>query len=539
MNSFTFKKIIAKNFYSIDNLEFDIEHGNFLVTGKVGSGKSSLFEIVVWTFFKLEYRSSDPSKNYKGDAFTSVEFFKNKDYYKVTRNIKNGILGNKIEIIKNEQNITPRKHRDAEKALAGIIGMEQEVFINTIVVLQGLPNNFSKLTPVSRKSIIEFLLNFSVWDTFKKKFLDYHKIVDQDLSSIEEKYSSSKTQMVELNSRVETLKEVKQEQTIDLVETKKKIREINESLSIVEQEKQKYSKILNEVDAFQQALKTSKRKKLEIESALKDTVCSECGQVLPKEQIDTLKKKVCFIENKILTINNKIGPLEKNLEVFDFSGETPLIEERATLQNDLQNFVKEKEKFNIIELQKELDELVSETNSLQEELDLVKVDLDALKFLEDTLLPSSKFRTHVLTKYLNLINATINTVAPLLLEDTQVKLIIDSSQKGIDISIKKSKKDIKYLSLSGGQKRLVDICLIISFQKYLIDSSPIKSNLIVFDEIFDALDNDSIVKVVNCILNIFSEYQSLYVITHNTSIKSLFTRVIKVSLEEGATKVLI
>jgi len=67
--------------------------------------------------------------------------------------------------------------------------------------------------------------------------------------------------------------------------------------------------------------------------------------------------------------------------------------------------------------------------------------------------------------------------------------------------------------LSGGQTRLIDIATILTLRDLKKELGEVEFNLFVFDEIFDALDDENI-SYVCAILNSLKENRSLLVVSH-------------------------
>ena len=69
------------------------------------------------------------------------------------------------------------------------------------------------------------------------------------------------------------------------------------------------------------------------------------------------------------------------------------------------------------------------------------------------------------------------------------------------------------LQLSGGQTRLVDIATILTLGDLYAIINNLKINILIFDEIFDALDDENI-SYVSRVFNKLKENRSIYIISH-------------------------
>mgnify|MGYP001350131228 FL=1 len=67
--------------------------------------------------------------------------------------------------------------------------------------------------------------------------------------------------------------------------------------------------------------------------------------------------------------------------------------------------------------------------------------------------------------------------------------------------------------LSGGQTRVIDICMILTLCDLQSNIQNIKFNILLFDEIFDSLDDENIGLVSNLLRSLIQD-KSIYIISH-------------------------
>lgn len=88
----------------------------------------------------------------------------------------------------------------------------------------------------------------------------------------------------------------------------------------------------------------------------------------------------------------------------------------------------------------------------------------------------------------------------------------------------------EYESLSGGEKQKLDVIIQMSLRELIIKTSGIESNLAVFDEVFDALDETG----CNAIIELLMGLQiKTFVITHRPSLNIPYDQVLKVVKHEN------
>jgi DNA repair exonuclease SbcCD ATPase subunit len=189
------------------------------------------------------------------------------------------------------------------------------------------------------------------------------------------------------------------------------------------------------------------------------------------------------------------------------------------------------------EAQHRLREISAEINAISGEVSEYTRDIEHLQFIDQTLLPSSAFRTQVLVKYLHHISQILSVVTPIIFSDVTVGLAVNQKATGIDIEITRKGKPIEYKQLSGGEKRRLDIVIILAFQRFLMEASGVRTNLVVFDEPFDGLDAGGVDAVMNCMDALFGDEVAVYVISHNDDIKTRFDSVVRVVKEAGVSHI--
>lgn len=562
MSLLEFVEVGLSNYGSFKELVLPIRPGRHLVLGENrssksansnGAGKSTPWESIVVALYKANLRGKDPSHNWTGNCKHHVVFRKDGSLYKVERS-----WGSKAPVdfnprlYCNEEEISSRKSADTEKAIEALIGVSYDLFVSTIIVLQGLPMNFGIMKPTERKTIVEQLLGFDVWEDLRSEFQDSLENKALHSSQIVETFNNTREKVAAATSKLETAKAyttVQTEQVTERVaELKSQVRRLQikaealgESISEMLGGQLDYA-VHNQSTQLTLRVNALQTKIRELTKSIHNSVCSACGQDLPKQHQEEAKTQVEQLSAELHTTSMELVVVKDLLERVSFikteqsrlkSEESSKMVEVRSLLSSLQQ---QSQTLNISELEGELEDLVFELNHTRESAGKIEAELENLKFVDKLLLPSSPFRTKVLENYLGYINSILSSITPLLIDEVTCQLVISDNGKGLEIELRKSTKIIDYKSLSGGEKRRVDVSLLLTIQKFLIDSAGISSNLLVFDEIFDALDDQGVTGVLSCIEQLYPETTCVYVITHNISVKSQFDSILKVVKEEGVSR---
>ena len=78
--------------------------------------------------------------------------------------------------------------------------------------------------------------------------------------------------------------------------------------------------------------------------------------------------------------------------------------------------------------------------------------------------------------------------------------------------------DAIFESLSGGEKRKVDIIIMLAQKELASNMSNTYSNILILDEIFDGLDSKSIDITTAMLLSVSKDINSMFVVSHKDTV---------------------
>ncbi len=148
-------------------------------------------------------------------------------------------------------------------------------------------------------------------------------------------------------------------------------------------------------------------------------------------------------------------------------------------------------------------------------------------------------RKFLIDSVLDDLNKKANEYADIL-TDGCMDIMIDTSSEKNEITVTISSKDRaeSYRGSSGGEKNRANICITLSMQDLVRSRFAKGINLRVFDEVFESLDETGTERVVELLNEIATDAMSVFVITHQTHLKSYFDHTIKAKWEGGMTEVI-
>lgn len=415
----TFKNIHIENFLSFGTADLLLDRGNYvLVKGENenpvdnaesnGSGKSAIFDAIVWALTGTTTRECKNVSNINSDNGAKVTLYFNVDdcEYEVTRTKDYKPLGSTLKIIRNGEDVSGKGIRDSEKLLSEYLPDLTSSFLGSVIILgQGLPQRFSNNTPSGRKDVLEKLSksDFMI-DDLKQKVSDRKTQIQKLIRENEDKLlaaTTSKSRMLkqkesidrylqelpdkhELQEKIDTYNR-KVEELVEEVEGKKQrlesesitelskekeckllqLSSLNSSMySELEQKKSEYSDQINELSERKQSLRSYIRTNENIRD-----VCPTCGQKLigvEKPNVDKERQELGEVETSLFDISAK---RDSELNVIKDS----YMKKSKELDNEIQQLGNE-----ILEKSKAQSELKRSIEELQKSIEQCKYRVASL-----------------------------------------------------------------------------------------------------------------------------------------------------------------
>ncbi len=119
--------------------------------------------------------------------------------------------------------------------------------------------------------------------------------------------------------------------------------------------------------------------------------------------------------------------------------------------------------------------------------------------------------------------------------DTEAMLKSGESRDKFNVKLFIAGQQVEYRNCSSGEKRRVDISILLALQNLIFKRSAGSSNLIIFDEVFDSLDVIGIEKVVN-LLGEEAQDKAIFVVSHSSEFRDYFENEIIVKKENKISR---
>jgi len=221
------------------------------------------------------------------------------------------------------------------------------------------------------------------------------------------------------------------------------------------------------------------------------------------------------IESEITVIEKEIEYLEKEYE-----------EKEKVL---LQSLVKIKDKLN--KYKGEIAKLEDEIEAFSDKENYLKFWLEGFsdKGIKSLLLDEILPQLNSLARYYS---ATLMDDEIMIEFDTETMLKSGEKRDKFDIKLLVGGEEVKYESCSAGEKRRIDVSVLLSLQSLMSRRAVSTFDFVVFDEVFDSLDSVGIERVIR-LLEEEARNKVVFVISHIDSLKDYFDNVILIEKREG------
>jgi DNA repair exonuclease SbcCD ATPase subunit len=522
----------VRNLYSFKEFKLDLTKyqgvvrilGNNLDSNASnGSGKSAVIESIIWGIFGKTLRKSTEDAIVNIDAgedmFVKTEIFKEGvgDII-ITRTKRPTSLDFSVNgVITNGENAGETQSR-----IDSALETDYRSFVTSLAFGQHADKFFLDSTPEDKRKIIrncfdleELFGKRTAVKQLKSAYAAEHKLLERviDKHKMEEEVlkgqvPDDKYKLVELPPLEEVLSA---EKIISDNEYK-----IKDAQRIIKKDRDRMRRLK---ESFDKGVYTE------------DEDCAVCKSTYRKEQT---KKDVAELEANIYAVEGGINLTEGI--VVGLRGDNLLIKPDISSQEwseyNLKNKLIENAQTSIDRLQvvrKELQEYEEKDQRLQSLLIV-------MKFWETAFSEKGLIR-YIIRNILEYFNLKSNEYVSIL---TKGQFHIEF-EDDLSETIHNNGRHTKYISLSGGEKRKVNLAIMLALQDLSTKISKTDCNLIFFDEVCDNLDNSGI-EAVNTLLGTLRSHhpdKTILLITHNDRLQELLgeSQYIEVTKEKGISRI--
>lgn len=548
-----FQKLRWKNLLSYGNFftEIDLQKNRMtLISGKNGSGKSTIGEALTFALFGVPFRNINKPNLLNSinerDCLVEVEFAIGKRQYKVRRGIKPTVF----EIYCDNKIIDQEsRSKDYQKFLEqNILKLNYKSF--TQLVFLGSSNfvPFMQLPAQDRREVIEELLDIRVFSrmntVLKEKYAllkENLKDLDRDVAIIKEKVDMQRNHIKSLenknqqaintnNDQIAKNRQAASDIMLDMDRLKNDIRQRSDSISdtsTVQGRLQKYEelerKFASQIGKIAKSIQFYSEThdcptcNQEITAAFKQTVIQNKQDKLAEIQkaCDDLAGKKQAVADRLAAINRvqqeiyalNVEYQNKNSSVLGINAYIDKLQsENERLKTADQTIVEENGKLE--QYEQKYSQLMSERETMIELRHTYDVAADMLK--------DSGIKTRIIRQYLPVMNKLINKYLTAM--DFFVNFNLDENFREVIKS--RYRDEFEYNSFSQGQKFRIDMALLLTWREISRKKNSTNTNILILDEVFDSSLDASGTEDFMKLLRMLSKKAHIFVISHKPDVIS-------------------
>lgn len=520
------KSVHIKNYRNISELKYDVTPGPKLVVGKNGSGKTSRYESILWCIYgKLIHGKSPVPFNRDAICQVSVDLevvIDNETVVKmvVTRRHSGKKLKLQLSINGVEQyDGNSVKIQEYIKSIMPTI----EIFKNLIWCGQ---DNTQLIDQVGsdRRSVWGKIYGFDKWEQPRKEAVANSASVGIELLKIEsdlgllnnsmEVYENSELKIKKLNNEIEEIQNDIYKSTG--ANTKEKLAEMQDDLKGLISS---FDSSLSHINDTLIKNNSTYQKLGSHVASFKNGSCNVCGQStsIDNENYTIMTQKMKSLSDFNSKLEKEKDAKRENLKEYNdvskiLSAASKMYFDIYTKQSQIDSIkeLRDETGKNITVINEEIKRLTKEQNKL-------KILQDHYKFWANAF--SSKGVINLQLKTLSLhFNKVVDKYTSIFYDDVVLRI-----SDNFDYMVNWGGYEIDYNELSKGQRNRINLCCLMAMRE--ISSGEWSCNLRVDDEVFDNIDSEGI-NGVSQLLQLYPDYVSSFVITHNAEVESLFSEVI-------------
>lgn len=602
-----FKRIEIHNFKSFEDEVFDFtsQNGLNLVCGKNndipgsknGSGKSALFDALVFSLFgqsKENLKNCNIANKYiKSKEVRVVTYFdvEDKQYKVVSGHNKYGgpycQLSELTADGNDEIDLTKSTMSETRKYIADeILHCDLSIFLRTILLSSDQNYNFFQLKKWEKKEFIEKLFDISVfgdmYNEIHRDVLDFDKsmIAQQNKLIMLNKNNDDYLARMEAHSKnVEAKIRQLNETAARLKAEKDSIRQLNLNSNSAEADKyealtdkvndavrklndqicelnQKNSKIEVSVHKLQ-ASKDSKQKVIDKHSELLSKLCQDCKKIFSDYYcISTYLTEIEDIDKKTQTLAEQQKNNKLQLETLD--SKLKLCNEKlqklnAKIKELTAAYNEANQKLTLIDakissVENEVVKLEKDENpysdmyqnnllDIETETKQLKTQTEKYKYLKfaENIVSQDTLRKFIIADLIGLLNNKIKSY--LTKFGSKYQVVFDSD---MNYTFTTDGGECEYSNFSSGERARLMIAACFAFRDFMYIRNSFSSNILILDEFIDgAIDSLAIESILD-ILKEFSNLwkQNIFVISHRKEIGTdAFDHIIQVVKTDNISKI--
>lgn len=554
------KKLEWRNIFSygddITTLEFSDEGKLWQLSGKSGSGKSSILSIPKLLLFgKTEgsdgrsVNASDIANRLNKKGWIRGEITKGNDEYIIERKFSpSGLI-----IYKNGENLDKAGLKNMQSIIDVDIldGLPYNIFSNVMTLSLNNFKSFISMTPADKRQIIDKIFSLEVINKV-------YELVKKDMRDLGNAINTSNSQIFSLNRTIQTSQE-----EIDALEkkvsvdTEKVLSELKDKIQYVSDLQNQQNEYYSQYYAKSNDIAIEERKinsmivsenadirqineKINLFNADK---CPTCGTSFNSSEFDHIREE---LNKKLQDKLNIVSTYQIKLNEIN-SGKNEINANLSVIQNNINKLISKKNELigryksiedsakNSVEAQS-IQNIIDSTNKSKESLEKsIKESNEKMKLLSvmETMYSADGIKQTMMSNYIPSLNEEIAETFSFL--GFPYTLTFDSA---FNPHLQHLMIDIKPQSLSTGEHKKVDLTVLCSLLKLIKRKYP-QLNLVCLDETVSSLDYESSTDIIRYLKEISKTMNvNIFIVSHTQLDENLFDEHLYVEKTAGYSKLI-
>ena len=503
------EKIKIQNFYSFKQAEVAVKNYSGLTVikgknedtgGSNGSGKSVLVEAIYFGLTGKTIRKSTEdslvNNQEKKKCVVEVHISHMGSSVVITRQKK----PTKLSFFVDGEDLTKDSVATTQAAIDNYLNINHKVLLASMFFGQSNDTSFLECTPDDKRTIIRNFLNLD----------DLFNMRDRIKTHKSNFYQTMKERDAVVAEHTKTIKGI-EKKLREIEEGKKEYDEYPEEVLSLSLEKilameERERELDESVKAHKKTLAALKRHAEDLKKEPKDfDVCPTCGTETPVEfnqeehddDVRLTEHNIKECEYSIASIKNiRKPPPISSAEFASIQGYKDLCRDEDTY----------------VSMISELKEAIDTCNQEKGEN---KTWYDIMRFWEKAFSEQGIIK-YIVRNVLSYFNSRCNFYLSYL---TNSKYFIEFNEELVE-KIETEKHLVPYISLSGGEKRKINLAVTLGLKDLLLLTDKTHLDLLFFDEVAENIDEEGIYGLYSLLQEI-KKSKSIFIITHNKYLKTL------------------
>ena len=523
-------KINIENFYSFKNVSLNLSdyRGLTLIKGKNkdtggsnGSGKSALVEAIYFGLTGKTIRKSTEdslvNNQAKKKCVVEIHLVHNNEYVVITRQKK----PTKLELLVGTENKTEASVGETQKAIDALLNINHKVLLASMFFGQSNDVNFLDCTADDKRTIIRNFLNLDDIFQMRDKIKSHKSNFYQGMKEKDAVIDGHQKTINNLDKKVEEIEEAKKEYSSykeydmsltldDILEGERKERDIKQTILVHEQESFSLRDLI-------------KKCREQIKNPSTVEVCNKCGSE-QKITVDPV-----LIQDRMARLETTLADEQRSVKKLELSRWTPPVssKEFSKLQ-DYRDLCRDETNYTDMK-----QDLLASIIEAQDVKDTHKTWYEVMRFWEKAFSEQGVIK-HIISNILEYFNEQCNYYLSYL---TNSKYSVEFD-KELTEKIETNGSLLSYISLSGGEKRKLNLAVLLGLKDLLLLTDKSHMDLLFFDEVAENIDEEGIEGLHQLLLEL-KKSKTIFVITHNKYLKTLLDSSPRLSIikHKGTSKI--